>query len=120
MTRRVLVLLMVVLSGCAMRPDRRALLAPLVGATEAELVQRMGVPSRTIETGGIKFLAYTERRVDIVPGMAPFPAWGPGYYGYYGGYGGFPPEVVERSCETTFELVGGRVRSFTLRGNDCE
>jgi hypothetical protein len=112
-------LLMAALGACAVGPDRRALLTPLIGATEADLVQRMGVPNRTIETGGIKFLAYTERHVDVIPGMAPFPAWSPWYYGYYGGYGGFPPEVIERNCETTFELVGGRVRSFSLRGNDC-
>ena len=27
--------------------------------------------------------------------------------------------VVERGCETTFELAGGRVASWSLRGNAC-
>jgi hypothetical protein len=109
-------LLIVSLSACAVGPSRRELLAPLIGVSETELVSRMGVPNRTYDVDGVKFLAYVERREEVIPGVAPFPAWGPWYYGYYGG---LPPEVILRRCETTFELVGGRVRTFTLRGNAC-
>ena len=117
MRRAGLLLLLALLPACAVRPTRQQLLAPLVGVSETELVQRMGVPNRSFESGGIKFLAYDERRFDVLPRVGPFPGWGPWPYGYYS-YG-LPPEVLERSCETTFEIVGGRVRSFSLRGNDC-
>lgn len=116
MRRLGLFLLITLVSACVVGPSRQQLLAPLVGVTEADLVVRMGVPSRTFETGGIKFLAYDERHLDILPTAPAFPGWGPWYYGYYGGW---PPEVIVRGCETTFEVAGGRVRSFTLRGNDC-
>jgi hypothetical protein len=116
MQRAGLLLLLALVSGCAIGPSRQQLLAPFIGVSETELVQRMGVPNRTIESGGIRFLAYDERRIDVIPGVGPFPGWGPWYYGYYGG---LPPEVIVRSCETTFEIAGGRVRSFSLRGNDC-
>jgi hypothetical protein len=111
-----LLLLLACTAACAIGPSRQQLLAPLIGVSETELVQRMGVPTRSFETGGIRFLAYDERHVDVIPGVGPFPGWGPWYYGYGGG---LPPEVVVRSCETTFEIAGGRVRSFSLRGNDC-
>ena len=75
------------LGACAPRLDRRALLAPLIGVSETELVARMGVPNRVYQTGDVKFLAYGDRRIDVIPGTYPF--WGPWSYPY----GGFPPEA---------------------------
>lgn len=112
-------------SGCANYglQQRQAELAPLIGHTEQDLVQRMGVPTRTYETGGTKYLAYNESRTEFEPGFGPYYAggfYGRGLYGGFGGYyGGFPPEVIQRNCETTFEVAGGAVRSFALRGNSC-
>jgi hypothetical protein len=113
------------LAGCANGiAQREAELAPLVGQSEAAVVQRLGVPTRTYETGGEKFLAYNQSRLDFEPGFGPY--YGGGFYGrgFYGGgfgygYDGFPPEVIQRSCETTFELANGAVKSFALRGNSC-
>ena len=125
--KRVLFWLMLaaVLAGCAPAFNRSAFLATLVGQPEAELVRRLGVPSRTYETGGRKFLAYSERRSDVIGG-GPF-LGGFGYYGsgfgYYGSgygyYGGFPAEIVEERCETTFEVGDGRVLAWSLHGNAC-
>jgi hypothetical protein len=115
MHRVILLLLAGLLGGCADQlAARQARLAPLVGQPEAVLIQQFGVPSRTYETGGVKYLAYDERRVDIMPG---FPSYSPFYTGWYGG--GFPPQVIDLRCETTFEIAGGAVKSFTLRGNAC-
>jgi hypothetical protein len=94
---------------------RQAQLSQLVGHPESDLIQQMGVPDRTYETGGVKYLAYSDSRVDFIP-ATPFP-YGPPYWGWYGG--GFPPQVVNLICETTFAIQGGLVRSFTLRGNAC-
>ena len=118
MKRMLPLLLMAALAGCAPAFNRPAFLATFVGQPEAELVRRLGVPSRTYETGGRKFLAYSERRSEVIEG-GPF-FGGFGYYGSgFGGFGAFPTEVIERDCETTFEVGDGRVLGWTLRGNAC-
>ncbi len=118
--------LLLLLAACEPGVSRSTYLTQFIGRTEPELIAAVGVPVRSIESGGIRFLAYSDRRVDIVPGSPGFGGFGPGFgpYGYggpYGGYGfgGLPPQAIERDCETTFELVDNRVRSFTLRGNAC-
>jgi hypothetical protein len=92
---------------------RQAELAQWVGKPETDLVGIMGVPTRTYETGGMKFLTYEDRRVEIVPGT---PYFGPGPF-WYGG--GFPPTAMTLACETTFTVASGVVRAFSLRGNAC-
>ena len=117
-TRLPALLLCLAAAACATGPDRRLLLAALVGQPETEVVRQLGVPNRVYETGGRKFISYDERRTDLIP-ASPF-VGGFGYFGYgYGGYGGFPPQLVERGCETTLEVAGGRVVSWSLRGNAC-
>ncbi len=119
------------LSACASHSleRRQALLAPLVGQSEADLVRQLGVPSRTLETDGHRFLAYTERRAEVIPAAsgfvgAPFPFRGFGGFGGFGGFDdfegtSFPPALIQHVCETTFEIVAGRVAGFSLRGDDC-
>jgi hypothetical protein len=103
------------LAGCVDQlAERQAYLSHLVGQPETTLLQQMGVPTRTYETAGMKFLAYDEHRVDII---SAFPMYGPFFMGWYGG--GFPPQVIDQQCETTFAVSDGTVRSFTLRGNAC-
>ena len=78
----------------------------------------MGVPTRSFAVDGHRFLAYLERRVDITPGTGP---WAP-FWGRWGGgsYGpDVAPAVVDYTCETTFEIAGGKVQSFQRRGNAC-
>jgi hypothetical protein len=99
---------------------RQARLQQLIGKTEIQLVEAMGVPTQTYETGGIKFLAYEERQVEVVP-ASPF-YYGPvPFAGFNGGFypGGFPPTAINLACTTTFAVAAGVVRSFTLRGNAC-
>jgi hypothetical protein len=93
--------------------QKQAELAKWVGKPETDLVGLMGVPTRTYETGGMKFLTYDDRQAEIIPG--------PPYYGptpfWYGG--AFPSSVVTRECDTTFTVTDGIVRAFSLRGNAC-
>ena len=119
MRRATLVVLAILPAGCVNGlAQRQAFLAQFVGQPEGVLVQQLGVPNRTIETGGVKYLAYTEKRVDVIPGGPPYgPGFGPPFWGWYGS--AFPPQVVNLICETTFAISGGVVRSFTLRGNAC-
>lgn len=110
------------LTACAAPGEQRATyLNTMVGKPESELVRAFGVPSRSYEVAGSKFLAYRESRISSTPGVG----YGYGYgWGRWGGYpygyaGGIPPEIQQRDCETTFELVGGIVKTWTLRGNAC-
>ena len=97
--------------GCADdTAARMAALSHFVGQPEQTLVQVMGVPTRSYDAEGTKFLAYNESRVDIIPGVPGVGIWRAG---------GVPPQAIERWCETTFQVAEGVVRSFTLRGNAC-
>lgn len=117
MRRIVPVLVLLLLAGCANGlAQRQAYLSQFIGQPVSYLVQVAGVPNRTYTTNGIQYLAYTESRVEVIPGIPPY-AWGPPFWGWYGG--GFPPEVVNRICETTFAATDNIVRSYTLRGNAC-
>jgi hypothetical protein len=114
------------LAGCAYpSPQHVQALNGLVGKSETDLLRAYGVPNRTFDSPGHRFLAYSRSRIDSIPGSAGFGYGGFGYGGFgygglgYGGFGGFGPEIVQRDCDTTFELTGGVVRSWSLRGNDC-
>lgn len=94
----------------------------LVGQPETTVVRQLGVPTRTFETAGRRFLAYEEQRSSTIYNDGPFFAGGFGgfYNGGFGGvYGGLPTQVVRRVCETTFEIANDRVVTWTLRGNAC-
>jgi hypothetical protein len=102
------------LAGCVNQYElRRQYMQQFVGRPESELILALGVPSRAYETGGVKFLAFNENRVEVLPGMAPY---GPPWWGWGPGYS---PQVVTLSCETTVAVRDGIVLSFVLRGNAC-
>lgn len=112
------------LAGCAYpNPQHVAALNALVGKSETDLIRAYGVPNRTFATGGHTFLAYDRSRIETIPGTPGFGGpWGPywGGWGYGGwGWGGIPPEIVQRQCETTFELANDVVLRWSLRGNAC-
>ena len=116
------------LAVCNSLAKREAFLNTFIGKNETEVVRQLGVPARSFETQGRRFLAYDERSADVYPG-GPFwggPFWGGPYYGGvrpfgygYGAYA-FSPYVAEWTCETTFEIVNTRVTSWSLRGNACD
>lgn len=116
--RALVLLALLTLGGCAQGPTRAVYLNGLVGLPEADVVRQLGVPARTYETGGHKFLAFVEQRQDYIAG-GPF-LFGGGFYGGGFGYGTtFPAQVIDRFCETTLDFVGGRMRGWSLRGNAC-
>lgn len=119
--RRIAFLFLLATAGCVSEAARRgAELAGTVGLSETDLVRRFGVPNRTYDVGGHRFLDYDDRHLVTFPGFATYGAG----FGRFGGpgFGAFdyvPPEVVERGCDTTFELAGGRVLGWALRGRAC-
>jgi hypothetical protein len=102
------------LAGCATGPTLEQRMLPLVGQSEANLVTALGVPVRTYEADGRKFLTFEERRSYIVAGD-PFLYRG---YSRYGPYFS-PPGYIIRLCEITFVLRNERAESFTARGDGC-
>ena len=111
--RRIALFAALLAAGCESGPSREQVLTQFIGATEQQLVQAMGVANRTFATGDANFLAYDERRTELI---APPP--GPGW-GWWGWGSPWPATVRQLVCETTFEVAQGRVRSFMLRGNAC-
>jgi hypothetical protein len=112
--------LMPLLSACATGPDRRAVLDGVVGKSETDAVRVLGVPDRTFDTNGRRFLAFVDRRSEAYGG-------GVGIFGSYGYGSGGPgilafdpgPAVYQKLCETTLEVAEGRIASYALRGNAC-
>ena len=102
----------------------RARLQPLIGQSEQVLIATMGVPTRSIQTGDVTYLAYLRQRPVLIPGTPGF--YGPGPYGagwgmpgFYGPPGYFPPQVIVQHCEATFAVTKGIVDSVAVRGNGC-
>ena len=102
-------------AGCATGPTLDQKLLPFVGRSEGDLVAALGVPERTYEVEGRKFLTFEDRRSYIVAGD-PFL-----YRGYtrFGPYFS-PPGYIVRTCEITFAVRGGRVESISFRGDGCQ
>ncbi len=112
------------LTGCATGPNLESQLAAYIGAPEATLVQKLGVPEKEITVNNFTYLAYEIRHQTQLQPTGYL--WGGPYWG---GWGPYPytiaqpltPQTIQvSSCEVTFVLGDGKVKSFTLRGNDCQ
>lgn len=93
--------------------ERRAFLSQFVGKPEGDLVMALGVPERTYESQGVRFLAFVESRVDFVPAVS---FYGPAFWSLAPTY---PAGVTQWYCETTVAVRDNIVQSFTFRGNAC-
>ena len=112
--------LLLFLAGCEIGPSLGKRLQAYIGQPETALVQGLGVPSRTITSGGIRFLAYDWQSSTVIAGDPGFAGWGWGGFGQWGGGWAAPPVVVSTGCEATFQMSpADTVAAFTLRGNDC-
>jgi hypothetical protein len=121
-------LLLLGLASCQMGPTLAQRLQAYIGQPEQAIVQGLGVPARTITTGGITYLAYVWQNTQVIPGSpGPWGPWGGGPWGPWGGGFYDPPTVVVTGCEATFQMGpsgqpgGGDVAvSVILRGNGCQ
>jgi hypothetical protein len=117
--------LLLALAGCVVGPSLAQRLQAYVGQPETVLVQGLGVPNRTITSGGITFLAYDWQSSTVIPGDPGFVGWGwggfgPPGFGAWGGGWATPATVITTGCEATFQMsADDRVAAFTLRGNAC-
>lgn len=118
MRRFGLLALVLLFAGCAMQPavTPEARLARYVGMTEAELVQRHGPPAAREQVGGHQVLVYRSGYSEWVQ-ASPFDQDPPELKGL--DYNGLPPRLLTWSCETRFDMEGGRVAAAHQRGNYC-
>lgn len=120
MIRRVLLLLPLVLAACAPPgPGLQERLSTWVGRSEGDLVAQFGVPVRTYEAEGRRFLQYEQRRTVAFADPhfhRPFHhPWGP----RWGHWAPPPTSYATLGCDLTFALREGRVESFSFRGQGC-
>lgn len=114
---------------------QRKVLDATIGKSEVDVVREFGVPTRTYTAGDHSFLAYIDNETQYTGGggwgWGGWGGWGGGWGGW-GGWGGgwgpgwgggwgggFPATYYNTSCQTTFELVSGRVVAWTMRGDGC-
>ena len=121
MNRILVTVLTLLLAGCATTAGYEKLLDSWVGAEEVDLVRSWGPPQRAYETGGRKFLAYSERRNVHYPGRPPaYITTVVGNTAYSNPIGGSPAMNVRSTCITTFELQGTKVVAWSWKGDDCK
>ena len=116
------------LGGCAIQTEQQinAEMARHIGQSETDLVREMGVPTRSYDSAGHRFLAYYkgEQEVDNFgggfygTGFSGWGGWGWGG-GFYGGAFDGPSRITTHGCDTTFEVSDGRVLGFKRHGNAC-
>ncbi|MBL6454276.1 hypothetical protein JMJ55_03000 [Belnapia sp. T6] len=116
MSRRLSWLLpLLLLAACAIGPGIEERMAAQIGRSEVQLVEALGVPTRTHEADGLRFLQYEQRR-QVLHQLDPY--WGRPY-GRFAPLSPAAPILLTRSCDVTFTIRSDRVQSFTLRGDDC-
>jgi hypothetical protein len=118
MKLRAILLLPLLLAACAQGPGLSERLSTWVGRSEGDLVAEFGVPVRTYEVEGRRFLQYEQRRTVALsqPGFDRpyFTPWGPRF-----GYFPAPPAYATYGCDLTFAIRAGRVENFSFRGEGC-
>jgi hypothetical protein len=107
------------LAGCVQPgPTLDQRLSTFINRPEGELIAQLGVPTRSYDADGRRFLQFESQSTVLAP-MDPYP-----YYPSYGPWGmrrpwmNSPNYVVVR-CDMTFALRQGVVESFSFRGEGC-
>jgi hypothetical protein len=108
-------LLPLLLAACAVGPTLEQRLATYVGRSEGDLVAELGVPLRSYDTDGRRFLQF-ERVSTIALQPEPYSGFG---YGRYRPWMMPAPAYAQVRCDLTFALRDHRVESFTMNGQGC-
>jgi len=106
------VALAMLLSGCATELTfrRREALDSFVGRDRAQVITRLGQPTRISQQDGQELLTYDDHELKWMQGEPgtrnsdniPIGPW-----------------VAKTTCSTTFRLSGGHVDAWRLDGDDC-
>lgn len=117
---RYLVVLTLLLTGCATTAQFEEKLKTYVGLSEDEVVQRLGPPDNVYETSETRYLTYARSVSGYVPGVAPrYQTNVVGNTAYTTPVGGSPGYGYTNSCRVSFGLKSGRVAIYRYEGNGC-
>lgn len=122
--RKFLTLAIIFLAGCATQANYEKVVDSWIGASESDLVRSWGIPANSFNSGGSKFIQYSNARNVTIPGTAPTyntNCYDTGYSTscYTNEVGGTNASNYTASCETTFEIKNEKVVNWSFRGNDC-
>jgi hypothetical protein len=97
---RILLAALVFPAGCTRAPNPNAAdrFSGLIGASEATLVQRLGSPDKSFDSGGLHYFVYERPDIWRTPGDRP---------------------ATRFPCRVTFLLDQGHVRMFDREGGGC-
>lgn len=115
MKKYLLLLLILILSGCATEDKYRAQLNTYFGYTQKELIDAWGPPDSTYKLDNkTEYFTYTKSRDIFIPASDTTNLYGSSFTtNYYGGY------TENLNCKTTFTLENGTVTNYRFDGNDC-
>jgi len=109
------------MSSCATTKGYEQRVNSWLGMSEASIVRGWGVPARVFNSGGRKYFIYNSSRNVYLPGTSPtYTTTFIGNTAYTSSYGGSAPQNFNFQCETTFEILNGKVASWRYKGNDCK
>jgi hypothetical protein len=119
-----IVMLAVLLTGCATQAGFEKKLSAYVGSSTDRVVSAWGVPAGTYKSGDAEYLMYTWSNSGSVPITSPTTSYSQGMVGGmpYGGwtYGTRTSNVnFNFWCKWTFIAVDGRVVKWNYEGNKC-
>ena len=118
--KKILLWLLVLLTGCATTANYEKSLNSWVGASESSLVDQWGPPSSVYESSGVKYLTYNKSRSGYVPGVAPsYQTTYVGNTAYTSAVGGSAGYGFTNSCTTTFSIRNNVISSWRWEGNAC-
>jgi hypothetical protein len=112
--KKILLILFMLVTGCATEQKYIDYCNAFRGAREKSVIQFWGIPNKTYEADGYKYLTYFNH--DAVYTHASYNTI---YSGNYANTTGYSSRPVDLDCETTFILKNGKVKDYTYKGNDC-
>ena len=108
------------LAGCATTENYQRRANSWIGATELSLVRAWGSPTNVYETGGRKFITYSQSRSMQIAGVQPtYSTTRIGNTYYTQASGGMPAQDIGLHCTITFEVLNDVVVTWNAQGNYC-
>ena len=108
------------LTGCVTKKEYEDTLSSWVGASENELVMSWGPPNSVYESGGLKYLTWSNSGSVTIPGTSP--TYQTSIYGntaYTTAIGGSAPMTFNKHCQRTMVISNDRVVNWQWKGNGC-
>ena len=115
------IMLALVMAGCATTEQFETNLNSLVGQPETVLISQWGPPQNFYETGGVKFLSWSNQRNIPIAGTAPtYNRSCVGTNCTTISYGGSPGYNLNMHCTVVMTVQNGKVTNWRYQGNDCK